>query len=98
METYAMANGNENTDGYSPSQRALRKRLEGIRDEAIALASAAARISQAAQQSLERGGILSIQPQVAFVTGAQARMMKDWGVVEHLQGQGVVLKKPAAVK
>lgn len=83
-----------NPTGESPMQAAHRKRIEAIRDEAIQVAGTAAKIAAAMTQVLERGGAVSVQPQLAFLTGAHARMAKDVGVLEFLQGQGIVQKKP----
>jgi len=64
----------------------------------ISLAGTAAKIAQAINQTLDQGGTVNIQPQLAFITGAHARIAKDVGVVEFLQQQGVTQKKPPAVR
>lgn len=82
-----------------PSENRLSMRAEhkgavqNVANEAAAIAGAAAKIVQIVQQALAEGGSISIQTQVAFITGAQARLLKDLGVVEHLQRHGVQQKK-----
>jgi len=56
-------------------------RLAEIATGAAALAGAATKVSQASEQVFEHGGTINIQPQVAFMTGAMARLLKDWGVL-----------------
>ena len=70
-------------------------RLEQIRAEATSIAGTAVKISQAINEVLDRGGMTHIQPQMAFLTSAIARMTKDWGVVEHLQSLGTSQRKPS---
>lgn len=82
-----------NPTGESQMRANHRKRLEAIRNDAISLAGTAAKIAEAITQVLEKGGGVSIQPQMSFLTGAHARMSKDQGVVEFLQQQGTVQKK-----
>ena len=65
-----------------------RSRLIELQREAAQVASTGLRISQALSQILDQGGKAHIQPQMAFLTGALARMMKDWGVIEQLQQEG----------
>ena len=52
------------------------------------------KVAQAINQVLEHGGTVNVQPQMSFMTGAYARMLKDLGVVEYLQAQGVTQRKP----
>ncbi len=78
----------------SSLQAIHRRRIEMIRDEAINLAGTATKIAQAMTQILERGGAINIQAQMSFITGAHARISKDWGVAEHLQAQGSTIKPP----
>ena len=66
-----------------------RTRISQIESEAAALAGALQKIADTAQEVLTRGGQLQVQPQVAFITGGIARMLKDLGVVEQLQGDGI---------
>jgi len=82
----------------STVQAQHRKRLEQIRDDSIGVAGTAAKISQAMVQALEQGGTVNIQPQIQFLTGAYARILKDFGVVEHLQYLGATQKKPTALR
>lgn len=65
-------------------------RLSQIEAEAAALAGTCQKIAQQAAEVLEKGGALQVQPQIAFITGSVARMVKDWGVIEQLQSVGVV--------
>lgn len=67
--------------------------LQHVASEAAAIAGAAGRIVVTAQEALERGGDVSIQSQVQFLTGAYARLIKDLGVVEHLQKHGAARPK-----
>lgn len=53
---------------------------------------AASKILQLIAQNREQGGTLVIQPQIMFLTGAVLRMMKDVGVVEHLQRHGTAVR------
>lgn len=75
-----------------------RARIETIRNEAIALGGTVSKIAAALTQALEKGGAANIQPQIAYLTGAHARMLKDWGVVEQLQQHGVTQRKPPQVQ
>lgn len=72
-----------------------RRRIEQARDDAISLAGNAAKIAEAMTEVLEQGGIVNVQPQINFMTGAQARFLKDYGVIEHLQNIGAFQKKPS---
>lgn len=67
--------------------------LHNIADEAARIALTATRIVQAVQELQSRGGALSIQPQVNFLTGAHIRLVKDWSIVEHLQAHGSVARR-----
>lgn len=71
-----------------------RKRLEQVRDEVTGLAGTAAKMASAINEVLSQGGTVNLQPQLNFITGAHARLLKDIGVVEHLQHMGVA-QKPA---
>jgi len=79
--------------GESRMQALHRARLEAIRNDAISLAGTTAKIAEAISQVLDKGGMAHVQPQMAFFTGTYARMMKDWGVIEHLQAQGASQRK-----
>jgi len=78
-----------------PSENRLSMRAEhkaslgNVATEAAAIAGAAAKIVQSAHEALANGGAIQIQPQIAFLNGSLARLIKDWGVVEHLQKHGV---------
>ena len=51
-----------------------------------------------AQEVLDQGGHLLVQPRIAFLTGSLARMIKDWGVIEQLQADGAGQRRPVRVK
>lgn len=71
-----------------------RTRLRAIAREAEALAQTAYKLHQAAQEAEQRGASLDVQHYMAFLTGAHARVLKDWGVVEHLQAIDAERKGP----
>lgn len=62
--------------------------------EAANVASAATRIVQMANQARHAAAanqsdvVLSVTQQILFLTGAMHRLMKDVGVVEHMQARG----------
>ena len=70
-----------------------RRRIEQARDIAISLAGNYAKIAEGMTEVLEQGGVINVQNQVNFVTGANARFFKDYGVIEHLQNIGAIQKK-----
>lgn len=72
----------------------LRKRMTQMQQDAETLVGVAQLIANRLAQVLACGGASSVQQQMAFITGAVARMQKDWGVIEHLQAQGGTVKKP----
>jgi hypothetical protein len=80
----------------SPPSRAFAERRQQLRGEhrrqlsiiasaAADIAECARRIAQAAEEAIETSGSLNMQPQMAFLTGALIRLVKDWGSVEHMQ-------------
>ena len=64
-------------------------KLKSILTDAEAVSGTMLKIVHEINQVLDQGGVIHIQPQIAFLTGSLARMNKDWGVIEHLQLQGV---------
>lgn len=62
--------------------------MNNVLTEAEGIAGAATKIAQKIQEIRQQGGLLNIQPQIMYLTGAMARMMKDLGVAEHLQKHG----------
>ena len=76
--------------------QAHRRKVESLARDAEEAAGTLRLIANRLAETLERGGAASIQPQMAFLFGALARMQKDWGVVEHLQAQGAALKSARA--
>lgn len=87
-----------NPTGESTLQTVLRKKLKQIAEDADSLQGTAKKITHMTDEALIKGGVVAIQAQMAFITGAHARMMKDLGVIEFLQNQGVVLKKVPQVR
>lgn len=77
------------TSGEARMHAVHHVRLGQIHEQAEAIRGTADMIANAIAESLAAGGQISIQPQIAFLTSAFARMQKDWGVVEQLQQQGV---------
>lgn len=71
-----------------------RTRIRAIAREAEAMAQTAHKLHQAALEAERVGGSLDIQHYIAFITGAHARVLKDWGVVEHLQAIDAERKGP----
>lgn len=71
-----------------------RTRLRVIAREAEALAQTAHKLHQAALEAEKTGHSLDAQHYMAFITGANARVQKDWGVVEHLQAIDAERKGP----
>lgn len=76
----------------------LRGAVGNVQKEAAGIAGAAAKIVAASQEALTDGGNISIQGQVAYLTGALARLMKDLGVVEHLQRHGAAAPRKGSPK
>lgn len=68
-------------------------KLRQIAEEAGALAACAEKIANMADEVTARGGVLIIQPQIAFLTGALARLYKDWAVCESLQSLHLIKKE-----
>ena len=62
-----------------------KRKVTVVATEAANIADCAQRVAAAADEARENGNLLSIQPQIGYLTGALARLIKDWGVVEHLQ-------------
>ncbi len=84
---------NGRNDGTNPMQRSIRGKAEGMRTELIQLAATATKLAEELDEVLqEKGGLVQHQPKINFITGAYARILKDAGVVEHLQSLGVTIK------
>lgn len=75
----------------------MRSRIKNIESEARELAGAATLIADMAAQALDKGGTVNAAKQTAFITGAYARLLKDLGVIEQLQGEGHFIKKKPIV-
>lgn len=79
---------------HRPSETRLSMKAElngamtNVLNECEAIAGAATKIAQKIEETRNTGGMLNIQPQIMFLTGAMARMLKDLGVAEHLQKHG----------
>ena len=71
-----------------------RRQLVTIGHGADGIADCAKRIAQAADEAHANGGTLNVQSQINFLTGALARLIKDWGVCEHLQKFQAVAAAP----
>lgn len=71
-----------------------RTRIRAIAREAEAAAQTAAKLCHAAKEAEATNGLLDVQHYLAFLTGALARLQKDWGVVEHLQAIDAERKGP----
>jgi hypothetical protein len=56
-----------------------------LAQEADRIIGCAQLIAHAAEEAAANGTPLQIQPQIAFLTGSLARLIKDWGAVEYLQ-------------
>jgi ribosomal protein S1 len=72
--------------------------VRNVEKEAEAIAGNAQRIAMAIREALDSGGIVQVQPQVAFITGSLMRLVKDLGVAEHLQKHGVAAQRRALVR
>lgn len=72
----------------------LTDRLRHIAQDAEAFAACAEKLGQMAEEAAKNGTAVILQPQVQFLTGALARLQKDWGVVEHLQRHGALPLTP----
>lgn len=78
------------------SMRAVhRQKLRDLQSEAEAVAGTMTRLAGVIREILDNGGTLQTQGQVNFFTGAHARILKDIGIVEYLQSQGVFQKRPS---
>jgi hypothetical protein len=76
-------------------QQVHRRRIEAIHRDSEELAGVMRLIHQRADTVLKVGGRLDAQKQMNYALGAVARILKDWGVVEHLQEQLIEQKAPA---
>lgn len=83
---------NENTH----SRRLERhRRLGRIAEAANQLAHAATLVMHRAEEADAQGGRLVAAEQMNFLVGAMMRLVKDVGVVEHLQSLDVAEGKPS---
>lgn len=67
----------------------LNAAMDHVVAEAEGIAGAATKIVQKIEEVRQQGGVLNIQPQIMYLTGAMARMLKDIGVAEHLNKHGI---------
>ncbi len=66
-----------------------RKRLELVKRDALAIGSAALNLATLIRQVLEKdGGTVEAHERVNFLTGAYARLLKDFGIIQALQDLG----------
>jgi hypothetical protein len=81
----------------STLRAAHRRSLRAIAEGATQLASAAERIAQVAEEAHNASARshIQVQPQINFLTGALARLIKDWGVLEHIQSFPTIQPGPA---
>lgn len=70
-----------------------RRRLEQFVAECENLAGTYTRMAQQASQVLVNGGQVQCQPQIQYCTGGHARVLKDLGVIEHFQSEGINAKR-----
>ena len=70
-----------------------RNRVGRVIEELEGIEGAARLAAQHCREVLEKGGQAHIQPQLQFLVGSYARLLKDCGVVEQLQAEGVYAKK-----
>lgn len=89
-------------DRPSETRLSMRAELQGsmrnVAQEAEGIARAAIKIANMIEETATKGGTVQIQPQVVYLTGAMARMMKDLGVVEHLQKHGAAIRSRALIR
>lgn len=71
-----------------------KRRLQQLAEECTMLAGNASRIAHACDEAVSQGGIISVQPQVSFIVSTMARLMKDVGVIEQMQSDGVSQRPP----
>jgi hypothetical protein len=75
-----------NRSNSAPTLKEVRAaKLKALIVEADSLAGTARHVEQAATEALAEGNDVNLQKQMAFMTGALARMLKDWGAIEYLQ-------------
>lgn len=70
-----------------------RKRVEQVEAESLALAGCFHKIALSCREVLEISGQIHVEAQMAFAVGAFARLMKDVGVIEQLQSDGVAQRR-----
>jgi len=61
------------------------EKLASLAQDALSVAEAAKRVAQAAAEAAHEHHHLNVATQMHFLTGALMRMVKDVGVIEHLQ-------------
>jgi hypothetical protein len=71
--------------GSESLQAQYRGKLKGLRDELEKMAGTANYLIHVIDEISEKGGNLSVQDKINFLTGSLARIQKDYGVIEHLQ-------------
>lgn len=67
-----------------------RAAIKSIQSEADNIAGAARKLADMCGEVLTTGGRITVAAQANFLTGAMLRLVKDLGVLEHLQAHGVV--------
>lgn len=86
-------NGQQSINAGTRQQAQLRKLLINMQSGLGGLIGTTNRMEQEIAQVLAEGGTVDFDSKIAFVTGAYARMMKDFGAVALLQGDGITVKK-----
>lgn len=80
--------------GSTQLQASYRAKLAAFRTEADAMRGVLQQLVHEAEEVLERGGELNVQPKMGFLIGAHARLLKDYGALEHFQAvMQLVLKR-----
>ena len=81
----------QGADQLRTEHRTRERNIQAVAEE---LASTARLIAAKCEECLVQGGQIGIQPQMQFLVGALARLLKDQGVVEAQQQHGATQNKP----
>lgn len=76
----------------------LQTALKNSLGEAEGIAFNATLIANAIAEAQANGGQIQVQGQINYLTGAMARLLKDLGVVEHLQRHGAAAQRRALLR
>lgn len=83
---------------HAAIQAELATALKHALEEAEGIAGNASLIAHAIAEAQANGGQISVQNQINYLTGAFARLLKDLGVVEHLQKHGAAAQRRALLR